>query len=389
MTLNTKFLGVSLLFLSTVILHLGKVLVFYLYGIDKIVESSTVLLTNLDFIITILLLSLFFAFNSERIYKLKMYYFSFNISFAKIQVLKLFGFLGVCVLLFYAKESLALILKGVGRQEAVDILGRSSILKVLFGKFFVYSVVFVCLLNVDKITKLIFITGFLLSVVSFSSRSDVAVVFFIFFIVNMVNFNLTAFFKVLKYTVIVIVSVLFITLFIQNRQLESQFMGPFKPIEDFFLYGSYSMVLSERAIEFSESGEKYIFPFIGYLTEFFIVKLGSTNNTVDSDFISQFVLFYSDVRQHAANVSYPWWSWFYGSYSYLGVFVLKPIFILFLYYLTVRFKLYTFFIYFTYWFMFSSFNKFPLISIEGYITLISLAFLEFLLRVKVGYKVLK
>jgi hypothetical protein len=191
------------------------------------------------------------------------------------------------------------------------------------------------------------------------------------------------FIKVTKYAIFVVGLSLFITAFIQNRELESHFFGPFKPLEDYFLYGAYSYILAAKAIEVASDGEKYIFPFFGYLTEYVIVKFDSSQNVVDSQFVAKFVLFYSDIRQHAANVSYPWWAWFYGAYSLLGVLLLKPLFISLLLYLSLFFRSYCFFVFFIFWFLFSSFNKFPLISIEGYITVFSLLLIEVITRHKV------
>ncbi|MDW1886839.1 O-antigen polymerase [Vibrio sp. Vb2131] len=363
-------------------LYLGRMIVFHLYGLSDLVSTNVLWVSFFDALLSSLVFLVFFSRNDvnflQKSWRTKLG------SFYRSSILLCVQLLFLVVTLSQSGSFISLIIAGFSRQELVDTLGQTPLILSVAAKFFVATVVLVCISSTNKLVRFLAVIGFVLVTIVFTSRANILTVLIFVLIITFVDFNRRQFFRLFIFSVVMVSIALFVTIFVQNRALESNFMGPMKPLEDYFLYGGYSFYLAEFAINFAYDNDKYLFPFFGYVGEFFGREflLIDKSSLVDSEFVLKFRVFYSDYRQHFANVIYPWWAWFYGAYGFLGL-IFKSIFVYSL--LAISFWLKSFPLVFVmiYWGLFTTALSFPIISLDGFFTLFFVVFIDLVARVKI------
>lgn len=376
-------LGLVLLALLPFVLYLGRLIIFDLYGLSYLVSNTIFIGSFVDTILTCLVFLIYFIrYDIKGLQSRWKYKFSGCYKDKFLLITQLFF---LAVTLSYSGSFIPLIVSGLSRQELVDTVGQTPLILSLAAKLFVTTIVLISISSASRLVKIISVVGFALVTVIFTSRANILTVLIFFLIVTLVDFNKNRLIKFFVFSILMVGLAILVTVFVQNRVLESNFMGPLKPLEDYFLYGGYSFYLAEFAINYAYEHDKYLFPFFGYVSEFlgreFLIV--SPSSAIDSDFVLRFKIFYSDYRQHFANVIYPWWAWFYGAFGYLGL-LFKALFIYLLLIFSFRVKSYPLVFILIYWGMFTTPLSFPIISLDGFFTLFFVIFVDCLARVKVS-----
>lgn len=352
----------------------------YLYGINKILSKDIVLAATLDFIITLVAVGLFLFFLKNKIKNIVEFWrgsYSDKSSYLLIYLLNSFFFL---ILFYYSPQFLVLIIQGVTRQALFDNFGGYPFLLSMADKYFLVTSVFILLSSAPKMLKNFTLLGFVVATTVMTSRSNL--MFFLMFLIiyNLLFFKPSTMVKLFKLISFFIFLAVFFGIFVQNRSGESAFLGPLKPVEDLFLYQSYSMYLAQISSSFASEHGKYFYPFLGYFSDYFHRAFGG-EHMVDSNFVIDFHIFNSDVRAHSANVLYPWWSWFYGAYGYAGL-IFKMVYMLFLLYSSIALRLFPLFLLFLYWILFSGYTKIPFLTLDAFILLLFVMLISLIPKVK-------
>lgn len=190
--------------------------------------------------------------------------------------------------------------------------------------------------------------------------------------------------KLFSIVVLLFSAVVLITVFLQRRR-SNIFNGFYYVLESYFRYNSISFYLADYAIEATNNFGKSLFPFFGYLSErilFIFFDIPSPIAVPGANFVSEFKEIGNGL---SANVLYPWWAWFYGSFGLLGLFI-KGIYVFSILTIFIKFKMPILFFYFTYLLMFSSLYRHPIINSDNLYGILGLVLLDitlkFLLRVK-------
>ena len=134
---------------------------------------------------------------------------------------------------------------------------------------------------------------------------------------------------------------LFTTGFIQNRPISAGFYALIDLTRSVFTYRAYGYYLGEIAIQNSFYMDKLIFPFGGYISEFFMKNITNVIVPIDSEFVGGLRHLGNNPKTgspYLANVVYPWWSWFVGTYGVLGLLV-KALYIYILLYIILMKKM--------------------------------------------------
>ena len=238
-------------------------------------------------------------------------------------------YLFLLIAIYESYISFQLIMDGIPRHELLREYGRanfsymlvSGIFKVLFPVFIFFKVrshfVFLSLL------------GLLFSLVITASRSELsyAVNFLLILCIFKVPLNHIVRMGVLGFLLIFLA--IYSTVFLQSRPISDGVTAFYDMYQNLFTYKAYSYHLSHFSITISQGFETVLFPFFGYPSEILIRLFTDKHYSVDSNFISDLRYIGSNPitgRPYLANVVYPWWSWFYGSFGYFGL-LLKMIYI--------------------------------------------------------------
>lgn len=359
-------------FVVLVVLSVGMFLLtnafIYLYGINNVLSEGTLLLGLIDALLTFTLFALFFHLYRRKIHALLNVWrnrFGNKSSQLALMILALTFF---SWLIWVSPNTITMIIDGVTRQSIVEFSGGNALVTTLASTFFFLSVVLVGFSSAGGKYKLILAVGAAFSIVVLTSRAGLMLLGLLFVIVYLIEYRPRKLLVLGVVGVVLVVGGSLVTSMVQNRPLESVFLGPLKPVEDLFLYRGYSYVLADVAAEWARDGMKFLFPFFGYFSERILIGLGLATHPVDSDFIVRFFVFDSDIRQHSANVVYPWWAWFYGAYGVAGL-VFKAAYLFALLRLALVLRSFPLLILLIYWGLFSGFGKHPLISLDGYMML--------------------
>lgn len=362
----------------------GQHLMMHLYGINKLIPSEVLFAGVADFFITFFVVGFLLLANKKRIRALME---KWSKSYQRknhcliIYFLNVFFFL---IIIYYSKGFISLIFQGVTRQALFNEYGGYPFLLSVADKYFLVASVFIFFSSASK--KLVFLTvlGFALSTVIMTSRSNLMFFLMFVFIYNLLDFRPSRMVALTRFLLLFVLIALFFGVYVQNRSAQSVFLGPLKPVEDLFLYQSYSMYLAKVSSTFASEHNKLVYPFLGYFSDYWYRFFGGTN-LVGSDFVMRFHVFQSDVRQHSANVLYPWWSWFYGAYGYSGL-IVKAIYVYFLLRISLIMRLLPVFLLLLYWSLFSGYTKMPFLTLDAFITLFFVLIIALIPRVKMRRK---
>lgn len=359
--------GVGLLCLVPIVFHLIQFLVSTAYGIYDDISSEVKLSSLIDVVSSSVVLFSLLLYFKPNILRMKMHWMYSPISRFYLTILWVFGIFFFLCAVVGARDVIFHVIAGVGRQRIYDEYGGFSFLLSAADKYFLVSVVFVLLLPLSKYLKLFYFACFLFTTVAMTSRANVMFFLMVFMIIVLIEVDLKSILKVFLLGCVLVAVATIIGRYVQMRDQDAVFLIGMKPVEDFFLYRSYSLVLAEVSIEYSALYEKYFYPFFGYVSEY-LARLNGSENLVDSDFVIAFHRFESDVRSHSANVLYPWWSWFYGSYGIAGH-ALKSCYMIFLFFLSVMTRSFPIFVYTLYILIIVGAARHPFLTLDSVLIL--------------------
>lgn len=371
-------MGLVLIVIVPMIFYLGRIIMMQLYGFDNVISREVKVVSTIDFLITVILVFLFLLFNKELIYAAKNELKNMYVSLSSRLIIYFLNAFFLVLAIYSASNVINIILSGATRQEVFNMLGGMPFFLQLADKYFLILVSFILFTGASRKLKLFSFFCFIVITLIMTSRANLLFFALVNYILLCLNLKLKDLKKIFYLVFFVVLISIILGIFVQKRVGDAIFLGYLKPIEDLLLYQGYSLYLAMVSIDFARDGEKYIFPFLGYLSEYFY-RLFDGRFVVDSDFIMQFHSFRSSVRQHSANVIYPWWSWFYGVYGFTGLF-LKAFYILTILAITLRKRNFPVFLLFLYWFLYASDTKHPLITLDSYMMLAIVLFLTFFSR---------
>lgn len=351
-----------------------------LYGFSELISSEILIYSYSDFFLCNSFILSFILLNREKIKELKGAFSSLLSSKNKLFFLKLLSLLFLLIAISYSPKYVSLLLSGIGRQGLVDEVAGTPVLLSLATKYFMVLFIFSIFSGCDKTLKYLTFIGFVFTTVIMTSRANIMFAAYIYIIIKLIDLESGDIKKISLAILSTVIITIFFGVFVQSRETQSVFFGPFKPIEDLFLYNAYSLYLAKFSLAFAYDYEKLFYPFFGYASDFISSRFES-DGIVDSNFVVGFHVFFSDIRQHSANVLYPWWSWFAGIYGFFGI-LLKQIFIYFLLFLSLKLRLFPILIIFLYWGLIIGFTKHPLMTLDSYFSLFFLLLLSLIPKIR-------
>ncbi len=338
------------------------------------------MLSTVDYFMTMFVIVIFFIVNKKKILQLdavfRTKYLDFVCKFYFVFVLL------VVYLVYGTYKNLSLvILNGYNREGLLNSVSAGyldMLLPNLFNCLFVVSVLYKYPIKI----RLIFFLGVISIMLFYLSRSNLIFLIyfplvFLFIINRCFNYKIVLKFFLVVFLVVLIASGITV---VQGRGENIQEVL-FKIFETLFRYKAYSFYLAEYAIEISHGVEKSLFPFLGWFSEKIVSMGWAVDNPIaiyNSEFVFEFRFLGNGYR---ANVLYPWWSWFYGYYGILGLF-LKSFFSYFILAVTLRFRLSLTFMYLLYTFLFIIVVKHPLINASAFYSIFVLLIFDLLIKVK-------
>ena len=364
------------------VIYVFSIYFLYLLPFTYTVDTDLIMLSVVDYLLSITTVYIFFMVNKYRIFDidqcLKVRYLNFIKN----------NFLFFLILVLYSlyatyKNLMLVVLSGYNREGLLNEVSAGyldMLLPNLFSCMFVVSVIYKYPFRI----KLLFLTGVISVMLFYLSRSNLLFLIFfpiVFLFVFQYKLNYKKIMKFLLIGFSIVIFASYITI-LQGRAENIQEVI-FKIAETMFRYKAYSFYLAEYAIEVSSGIEKSLFPFLGWFSEKLIALGWKVDNPISiygSNFVFKFHFLGNGYR---ANVLYPWWSWFYGYYGVLGL-LLKAVYTYAILYVTLRFKLSLTFLFFLYTVLFNIVVKHPFINAAAFYAFAVLIILDILTKVKFG-----
>lgn len=323
------------------------------------VKNITVLLTFTDVFITYFVFYFFFRCHKSLGEKLVSYFVKLSEFLSRTLWFWLLVLIGMLV---FSYERFELILSGIGREDLISEYGRNR-----YMMFFSPITLLLCslswVLNYRLGLKVVFTLSLVLSVFYTLSRSDILN----FIYLSIVVWSICGLkFSESKQIIFLFLAMFFLSsvITILQGRTDQVTSAVINMSEALVKYNLFSMYLSEIVVEkMGDDYEKILFPFFGFFSERFLSIFFELTNPISvqgSTFISDFVLL-GHATSLAANVNYPWWSWFYALYGPVGL-VIKAVYMYALLLLFYKFRLYITFTFFCYLLVFVQFRRHILIN---------------------------
>lgn len=318
------------IFLVAIVFHVGAIWFSCYAGFSRDIPPEIIYLSSFDlllsFVVVALAIKQFPALRGNSYSIFKSTY---------LQVLEKWKCVLIIFLLFGAYSaytSFQLIVSGVLRHELLGEHDRGGAFYMVFSAFFKILVPMVLYFGASRSIKVIALTGLLISILITASRSELRYVIHFFLVLLIFSGRGELIGKSLKFFILaslMIFVAILATSILQGRPI-SQGIGALMDItRTVFRYRAYGYYLSEISIESASSLDKLLFPFLGYISEFFIRFASQPEIPVNSEYVAHLHYLGTDNstgRPLLANVVYPWWSWFFGVYGFWGL-LLKAVFI--------------------------------------------------------------
>ena len=323
---------------------------------------------NIDQILTLIVVFTFLRFN-------KIYLNEFNYrlsSFVNYSVFLswIFVLFYLLVISFNIAGNFKGLLNGSSREEL--LLSGTNYFNLIFSNLFfiLLGVALVIEVNVRRVFLILLLC---LPYIFFQlSRSSIEIVVFVMFTTLYITsrklnyFHYTLFFFGLLF--------LGVMTLLQGR-IANLSEALSRVAYSFFEYKAASYFLVDRVFEFPLNIDKYVFPFFGFISEKILSLFSLVAHPIsvgDSTFISD-LIYIIDFDTHS-NVLYSWWSWFFLVYGWLGILIIKPVYIYVILFVTKRLKV-TFIYLITYFVLWQSYRHLLLNSSSLY-TLLGVLFLD-------------
>ena len=364
------------------LLYVFSIVFLYLLPFSNPVATDLIMLSVVDYLLTIATVVIFYIVNKYRIIDIDQ---SFRVRYLTFIEKNILFFLLLLLYSLYAtyKNLTMVIFSGYNREGLLNEVSAGyldMLLPNLFSCLFVVAVIYKYPFRI----KLLLFTGVTSVMLFYLSRSNLLFLIYfpiVFLFILPYKLNYKKILKFVLFTFLIVMFASYITI-LQGRG-ESIQAVIFKIAETLFRYKAYSFYLAEYAIEVSSGIEKSLFPFLGWFSEKLISlgwKVDSPISIYGSEFVFEFHFLGNGYR---ANVLYPWWSWFYGYYGVLGL-LLKAIYIYSILSVTLRFKLFLTFVFLLYTILFNIVVKHPFINAAAFYAFAVLIILDLLIKVKYG-----
>ncbi|MCH5051762.1 hypothetical protein [Pectobacterium aquaticum] len=362
-----------LLLLSALVFWGSFISTFYL-DFNKTLPFDIIIASILDWLLTMLVVFIVLSINKNSITN-----FNSNM-FTKVRVVfERYSYLIYALLFvtfFFVLQRIDLILLGVTREELVFDEDSNRFIMFL-SSFFVFTCGVALSYQFKLIMKVMLIIGVLLVCTYNLSRSEIQTLLFVVIICQVfIGISLRKLLFFLLFSICIVSVVCLITIY-QGRadSMPTAFNDLYN---SFFKYKAFSFYLSEFAINKIEGDfEQILYPFFGFFIERFLSAIEHVSNPISvqgSDFISTFRNL-GLTSAFDANVLYPWWSWFYGVYGIIGIFI-KSIYCFFILYGLSKSRFYFLYLYALYVFLIANFYRHPLLNADSLYALVSFIILD-------------
>lgn len=287
----------------------------------------------------------------------------------------------ICIFTIYkASQSLNLILQGYGRADLLRTFQVTDfsffICAAIFKIIFPFALAF---MPMSKVFYVSLIGTSSIAIIG-ASRAEILYVIFMYMTIIFISG------KRINYLFLsfsLLGSLFLASLITQHLQLRAidtnNYYGLPDVVNTFARYRVYTYYLAERAIDISQNLDKLIFPFLGYLSEKFMIDLNITSNPVDTKFLTDLVNLSTQNQQGYANVLYPWWAWFYGVFGLMGL-IYKCIYQIIILKLLIRWKASMTFVYILCNFLFVTPTRHPFLFLGDWIILLFVLSIDILSR---------
>ncbi len=309
-------------FLFAFVLHLLTFLITMDFGFQKSLSLEALTYSTVDMLLSYFVVALIY-FRFPSFFKSGETYFKYSYASFFDKHVK---FLVVLVLIaaFQAIESINLILSGIARHQLLQEYDRGGLVYMLVSGIFKMLVPLVFYFGASKKVKTLALVGLLCTVMITASRSELMYVINFYIILMIFDSSKN---QIMRLSLVVL-SMVFLaitsTIFLQNRPISDGFYAVLDLTRSVFQYKAYAYYLSDISLEKADSIFKVLFPFFGYISEFVIKVVFGSVDPIDSEFVGHLHYLGSSPvtgRPYLANVIYPWWSWFVGSFGFFGLII--------------------------------------------------------------------
>lgn len=339
----------------------------------KPVSFDIMALASMDFFLTLLVCFLVFAGNRNRVKQMNCFFRTTLRSFLNKYFILFIAISGFLAYKAYTNLYLVIVvgLTRSGLMENVGLGYLDQLLPQLVNVLFIISVVY----GYRKKVIIVLFLGALSAMLFYLSRTNL--IFMILFSLTLISFkgeklSVGKGLLLLLLLVSVVLFAAYITV-LQGRR-ESLGLGVLSVTETIFRYKAFSYYLAPIAIDNCSNVDRFLFPFLGWTYERVYNLFSEIPDPVGVASSTFIVDFHQIGPLYHANVAYPWWSWFYGSFGVIGLF-LKAVYSYLISVGLLRLKLYVTFSFWFYTLVIVSNGRHPFLGsshIYGFVILIIL-----------------
>jgi hypothetical protein len=319
----------KIVFFTAIFFHIGAILFSFDNGFLNNIKLETMILSSLDLIFGFIVLYLvLLRFKGIKYQFAEIYEKNY---LPVIERLKPIIFILLLWSAFLAFQSYSLIGAGILRHQLLKEYDAAGLDYMFLSGFFKLLVPFVYCFRSSLSLKIMSILGLVMVIIITASRSELRYVIHFFLILMIFNQGREGNVRLIKFTGMALVMITFAILstsLIQNRPISAGMTAIFDIVRNVFTYRAYGYYLGEIAMQNSFYLDKILFPFGGYVSEFFMKNITNIAVPIDSAYVGglhELGTSPTTGRPYLANVVYPWWSWFIGVYGVLGL-VVKAIY---------------------------------------------------------------
>jgi hypothetical protein len=364
--------------------YLGSIVFLYILPFDKVIDSQLLALSVVDYVFTLIVVILLFISNKREFLEIDIIFqtkYKKNIDKYYILFLLLVGY---SLSATYTNLNL-IIFSGYNREGLLNSISAGyldMLLPTIFSCLLVISIIY----KYSRKIKLLMFIGTVSTMLFYLSRSNLLFIItfpIAFLFIRPFNLN---YHKILRLIPVVLGVVLFasyITI-LQGRD-DDLFAVFYKIIETLFRYKAYSFYLAEYAINAANDFEKVLFPFFGFFSEKILSLVWYIETPIAVNG-SEFVFEFHDLGSgYRANVLYPWWAWFYGSFGVAGL-LLKSGYIYMILSVILKLRLPLTFMYLLFLVLFSISVKHPVINAASFYGIFVLILFDIVMKVRFSGK---
>ena len=313
-------------FSFAIVMHMIAIFTTQYFGFSQQISFEVVVYSSIDVFLSCLVVFFvlirfksFFKY-AESSYK-RTYYQFFEGHLVLLLVL-------VLIAAYQAYSSVGLILSGIPRHQLLQEYDRGGFLYMFTSGFFKMLVPIVFYFASSKKVKILAVIGLIFVLAITASRSELKYVINFYIILMLFSSSKNQVARFFAVAVIMIFFAILSTIFLQNRPISDGFFAVMDLAVSVFQYRAYAYYLAEIPLHMTDPVYKVLYPFFGYISEFFIRYTFGSINAIDSEFVGNLHYLGSSPttgRPYLANVLYPWWSWFVGVFGITGL-IIKAIY---------------------------------------------------------------